>query len=186
MCCAFPSYKYPNNPEFKPGGKNPIKATWVFWATVFHCLFRLSVMLMYCGKTARWIKMPLDTAVGLSPGHIVLDGDPAPPKRGTAPQFSARVCCGQIAGWIKMPFGMEVGLSTGDIVLDGDPAPPKKGHSTAHFLARVFCGQMAGWIKMPLGMEVDLGPGHMGPSFPQKVAQQPRSFRPMSIVDKML
>ena len=34
--------------------------------------------------------------VGLSPGHIVLDGDPASPsKRGTVPQFSAHVYCGQ-------------------------------------------------------------------------------------------
>jgi len=31
---------------------------------------------------AGWIKMPLGTEVlGLSPGHIVLDGDPAPPPR---------------------------------------------------------------------------------------------------------
>ena len=46
--------------------------------------------------------------VGLSPVHIVLDGDPAPwPKRGTAPpQFLAHVCCGQMAGWIKMQLGM--------------------------------------------------------------------------------
>jgi len=29
--------------------------------------------------------MPLGIVVGLSPGDIVLDGDPAPPKRGTAP-----------------------------------------------------------------------------------------------------
>jgi len=30
--------------------------------------------------------MPLGTEVGLGPGHIVLDGDPAPPlQRGTAP-----------------------------------------------------------------------------------------------------
>jgi len=29
---------------------------------------------------ARWIKMPPDTKVGLGPGHIVLHGDPAPPK----------------------------------------------------------------------------------------------------------
>jgi len=27
-----------------------------------------------------WIKMPLGTEVGVSPGDIVLDGDPAPPK----------------------------------------------------------------------------------------------------------
>jgi len=29
--------------------------------------------------------MKLSKQVGLGPGHIVLDGDPAPPKRGTAP-----------------------------------------------------------------------------------------------------
>jgi len=27
------------------------------------------------------------TEVGLGPGHILLDGDTAPPKRGTAPNF---------------------------------------------------------------------------------------------------
>jgi len=53
--------------------------------------------------------------VGLGPGHIVLDGDPAPPKKD--PQFLARVCCGQTAGWIKMPLGTEVGLVPGHIVL---------------------------------------------------------------------
>jgi len=37
--------------------------------------------------------MPLGTEVGLGPGHIVLDGYPAPPlpKRGHSPQFSAHV-----------------------------------------------------------------------------------------------
>jgi len=29
--------------------------------------------------------MPLGTEVGLGPSHIVLDGDPAHPQRGTAP-----------------------------------------------------------------------------------------------------
>jgi len=76
--------------------------------------------------------MPLGTEVGLGPGDIVLDGDPAP-RRDTAPQFSAHVRCSQTAGWIKMPHGMEVGLGPGDIVLDGDPAPRKKGHSTSTF-----------------------------------------------------
>jgi len=71
-----------------------------------------------------WIKMPLDVEVGLGPGHIVLDGDPALSKKGVHPQFSAHVCCGQMAGWIKMSLGKEVGLGPGDIVLDGDPAPP--------------------------------------------------------------
>jgi len=63
--------------------------------------------------------MPLGVDVGLGPGHIVLDGDPAlppPKKRDTDPQFSAHVCCGQTAGCIKMPLSREVGLAPGGIV----------------------------------------------------------------------
>jgi len=68
--------------------------------------------------------MPLGREVGLSPGHIVLHGDPAPLlQRGTASQVLAHVSCGQMAGWIKMRLGTEVGLVPGHIVLDGDPAP---------------------------------------------------------------
>jgi len=40
--------------------------------------------------------MPLGTDVGLSPGDILLDGDPAPaPNRGTSLQLLAHVYCGQ-------------------------------------------------------------------------------------------
>ena len=49
---------------------------------------------VYCGKTAVWIMMPLGAEVELSPGHIVLDGDPAPfPRKGhsSPPFFSAHV-----------------------------------------------------------------------------------------------
>ena len=106
-----------------------------FWATVRKtvrpllsdpCMSCLSVTLVYCGKTVGWIKMKLGMQVGLDPGHIVLDGDPAPPpqKRGHSPQFSAHVYCGQTAGWIKISLGTEVGLDPGDIVLDGDSALP--------------------------------------------------------------
>jgi len=42
----------------------------------------LPVTLVYCSQTVGWIKMPLDTEVGLCPGDIVLDGDPAPPQKG--------------------------------------------------------------------------------------------------------
>jgi len=52
--------------------------------------------------------------------------------------------------------------------------------------AHVYCGETNGWIKMPLGTEVDLGPGHVvldGTQLPPaKGAQQPPSFRHMSIV----
>jgi len=44
-----------------------------------------------CGQTAGWIKTPLGTDVGLSPGDIVRQGTQLPLKRGTAPHFSAHV-----------------------------------------------------------------------------------------------
>ena len=87
-------------------------------------------LTLVCGQPAGWIQMALGMEVGLGPGHIVLDGDPAPlPKKGSrVPQFSAHFYCGQTAACIKMPLGMEVGLSPGDFVLDEDTAsPPQKG-----------------------------------------------------------
>jgi len=55
------------------------------------------------------------TQVGLGPGHMVLDGDPAPlPKKGAEPPYPifAHVYCGQSVGYIKKPLGMEVGLQS--------------------------------------------------------------------------
>jgi len=49
------------------------------------CLSVVSVTLVYCNQTVGLIKMPLDTKVGLGPGHIVLDGDPAPHPKGKQP-----------------------------------------------------------------------------------------------------
>jgi len=43
----------------------------------------------------RWIKIPLGTEVTLGPGNVVVDGDPAPLRKGTQqprPHFSAHVC----------------------------------------------------------------------------------------------
>jgi len=90
--------------------------------------------------------LPLGTVLGLCPGDIMLDGDPALrfPKSGTsAPlQFSAHVYCGQTAGWIKMPVGVEVGLGPGHIVLDGDAAPPAwKWTQQPPLSVHVYCGQ---------------------------------------------
>ena len=77
--------------------------------------------------------MPLGREVGLSPGYIVLDGDPAPfpQKAGGPPQFSAHLYCGQTTGWITMPLRTEVDPSPGHIVLDGDPVPPPRERGTA-------------------------------------------------------
>ena len=66
-------------------------------------------------------------------GHIVLDRDPAPPRKGhSIPHFWAHVYCGQTAGWIRIPLGTEVGLDPGDIVLDGAQFPPRKGTQQPH------------------------------------------------------
>ena len=77
--------------------------------------------------------MSLGVELGLGPGDVVLDGDPAPPlqKKRVEPTPNFRpmfIVHGQTAGWIKMVLGMEVGLSPGDllVVLDGDPAPSQK------------------------------------------------------------
>jgi len=50
--------------------------------------------------------MPFGMEVGLGPGHIVLDGDPArpppSPERGTAdPLFSADVYCSQMVAHLS-------------------------------------------------------------------------------------
>ena len=156
------------------------------------CPLCLSVTFEHCGQTVARIKMKLGTYVGLGPGHIVLDGDRAPPPKRAQPQFSAHICCGQIAAWIKMSLGMELGLGPGDFVLDGDPASlPKRGQSpppqlSAHF----YCGKTAGCIKMPLVMEVSLSPGDFvldgNPTLPFSRRGGAPNFLPTSIVAKRL
>jgi len=65
---------------------------------------RLSVMscpvcdigVGYRGQRVGWIKVKLGTQLGLSPGHIVLDGNPAPPPQGA--QFSCAGACWRLEG----------------------------------------------------------------------------------------
>jgi len=119
---------------------------------------------VYCGQTARWIKIPFGTKLDMGSGHIVLDGDPTPPpkKKGhSSPQFPVHVYCRQTAGCIQMKLGIEVGLGPGHIVLDADPVPLLRSGTATQFSAHVCCGQTAVWIKMPLSTEVGLGPRHV-------------------------
>jgi len=85
---------------------------------------------------AGWIKMPHGREVGLGPGHIGLDGDPAPlQKKGdTAPNFRPICIVAKLldVSSCQGPSSMEEGLGQGDIVLDGDP-PPRKGHGLPIF-----------------------------------------------------
>ena len=116
---------------------------------------------VHCGKTAGWIKTALGTQESLGPGHIVLDGDPAPlpQKVGRAP---SQISCPFLLwpnGWMhqdatwcgRRPQPRRLCVRWG-------PSPlPKKGRSP-QFSAHVYCGQTAGWIKIPLGTEIGLGP----------------------------
>ena len=88
---------------------------------------------VYCGQTAGWIKMPVDTEVNLGPSDVVLDGvAAAPSKKDTAPaRFLAHVYCGQTAGWIKMPIGTEVDLGPGHSVQG--PSSRERGTSAPSF-----------------------------------------------------
>ena len=130
--------------------------------------------------------MALDMEVGLSPGHIVLDGDPAtPPKGSRAPQFSIHFYCGQMAGCIKMPsLGVEVGLSPGDFVLDGNSAPPPKRGRSPLIFAHVWSNS---WMDQRCHLV--LGPGDIVldgyPAPPPKSGTAP-NFRPKFIVAKGL
>ena len=45
------------------------------------CLSVLSVTFVHCGQTVGRIKIKLGMQVGVGPGHVVLDGDQAPPPQ---------------------------------------------------------------------------------------------------------
>ena len=114
------------------------------------------------------IKILLGMEIGLGPGYIVLDGDPAPSPHAKKehcsllPHFSANVYSGQTTGFVKVSLGTEVGLRPGYTV-SGIELSPLKGvqQPPAHFSAHVYCGQTAVWIQMPLGTEVCLCPAHI-------------------------
>ena len=50
-----------------------------------------------------WIKMPLGTEVGLGPGDIVLDEDPAPPQKGAQqpPHYLVHIYCGKMVAHLS-------------------------------------------------------------------------------------
>ena len=70
----------------------PFVKRFALWYPTVVCLSLLSVLfvtLVCCGQTVGWIKMKLGMRVGLVPGHNVLDGDTAPPRKGAQqPPFS--------------------------------------------------------------------------------------------------
>jgi len=69
-----------------------------YWTVV--CLSYLSVTLVYCGQTVRWIKIKLGKEVSLGPGHIVSDGDPASLPKGAQPPQIFCSCLLWRNGWM--------------------------------------------------------------------------------------
>jgi len=146
-----------------------------------------------CGRTAGWTEMLLATEVGLGPGHIVLDGDPATPsKKGDSPPFSptsveakrldgsrCHLLCRWASAWPRPHFYMGTQLSH------------RKGHSSPQFrglwtqaCVRInrgpcYWGKTAGWTRIALGTEVGLSPGdtvlHGDPGFVKRAHQSSNS-----------
>jgi len=84
---------------------------------------------LYCGQTAGCIKTPLGVEVGLSPGDIALDRDPAPyPKRGRAPPSfrSTSIVAKRLHGSRYATWYGGRPRPIRNIVLDLDPASPRK------------------------------------------------------------
>jgi len=140
--------------------------------------------------------MPLGMEAGLSPGHIVLAGNPAPlPKKGTEPPIFGPCllwpngCMDQDATWYGgKPRPRPHCARWGPMQLPS----PKRGHSPhlhPQFSVHVYCAQTAEWIKTSLGMKVDLDPRDTvlnGTQFPSPKRGQTPIFWPMSIVPKPL
>jgi len=121
----------------------------------------LSANLVYYSQTVGWIRMPLSTEVGLRPGDTVLDGDPAPPKKG---HFSSHVYCGQMDGWIKNQDDTwyRGRPRPGDIVLDRDPAPTFRGGP--QFWGHEYISATVWPIATKYGTVMDIDP--LDPSAP--------------------
>ena len=119
-----------------------------------------------CGQMAGWIKMPLGMELGLGSGHVVKDGNPAPPlpKKGGRARPIFGPCLLWSNGWMDQGATWHGGRPRLRPRCDRyeSSSPFQKGAQPPPQLsAYAYCGQAAGWIKMPLVMKVGLGPGNI-------------------------
>ena len=93
-----------------------------------------------CGQTAEWI--PLGMEVDLGPGHIVLDGDPAPPKGVQPPILGPYLLWPH--GWMDQDATWDEGRPwprpVATLCYMGTQLPSEKG-ARPRFSAHVYCGQ---------------------------------------------
>ena len=113
-----------------------------------------------CGLMAGWTKMPLGVEVGLGPGVLVLDGDPAPTPQNEAepPIFGPLLLWPN--GWMDQDATWYRGMPRRHCVRWGPSSPPsipsKKGRAP-NFQPMSFVCQTAVCIRIPRGTEVGLG-----------------------------
>jgi len=106
------------------------------------CPVCLSVTLVHCRQMVGRIKMKLGVQVGLGPGYIMLDGDPAPPPLFLlSPLFiHSPLIFGQCPLWPNdwidentTWYSPEVDFGPGHIVLEGIPALRERGTAPPSF-----------------------------------------------------
>ena len=68
--------------------------------------------------------MSISTEVGLGPGHIVLDGDPAHLPKGTQPPIFGPYLLSPNGWMVQDAIWYGGGPRPSDVVLDGEPDPP--------------------------------------------------------------
>jgi len=134
---------------------------------------------------AEWTKMPLGMEVGLGPGDFVLDGDPAPPRKGAQPPIFGTLWPNSWMDQDTTWSGGRPGPRRHCVRCGSSSPPPKKKEAHPQFTAHVYYSQMARWIKMPIGRQVGLGPSDIvldGDPAPPNGAQppifSPRPLRP--------
>ena len=103
-----------------------------------------------CDQTAGWIKMQLGTKIGFGPGDIVLHGNPAAPKRGTAPPPFG-LCLLWPNGWMDKGATWYGGRPQPRprCVRRGPSCPTPKAAQLAALLfsAHVYCGQTVAHLR---------------------------------------
>ena len=113
-----------------------------------------------CGKMTGWIKMPLGKEVGLDPGNIALNGDPAPPppKRGQSPPIFGPCLLWPNGWWCQF---VRMWASAQATLCYIWPSSPQEKGDSPQFSAHVYCGQTAGCIRITIGTEAGLSPGNI-------------------------
>ena len=135
------------SPNFRPIFGRPFVKRFALCYQTVVCpvLSCLSVTFVHCGQTVGRIEKKLGVQVGLGPGHIVLDGDPAPPppKGHSPPIFGPYLlqpngCMDQDVTW----YGTRPRPRR--LCIRWRPRSPSQKGGSPQFPAYVYCGQTAG------------------------------------------